>query len=55
MAVEWCKSMSMEVTLGKFITAGVMAEVVIGGWMTSDGERYLDPHPGEIVVFEDFY
>jgi hypothetical protein len=32
-----------------------MAEAAIGGWRTSDGENYPDPHPSEIVVFEDFY
>jgi hypothetical protein len=47
--------MSTEATLGKLVTAGVMAKAAIGGWRTSDGERYLDPYPGEIVVFEDFY
>jgi hypothetical protein len=55
MAAEWCKSMSTEATLGKLVTAGVMAKAAIGGWRTSDGERYLDPRPGEIVMFEDFY
>jgi hypothetical protein len=55
MAAEWNKSMSTEDTLSKLVTAGVMAEAAIGGWRTSDGENYPDPHPGEIVVFEDFY
>jgi hypothetical protein len=55
MAAEWCKSMSMEATLGKLITARAMVEAAIGGWRTSDGESYPDPHPGEIVVFEDLY
>jgi hypothetical protein len=54
MAAEWCKSMSTEATLGKLVTAGVMAEAVISGWRTSDGESYLDSRSGEIVVFEDF-
>jgi hypothetical protein len=55
MAAEWCKSMSTEVTLGKLVTAGVMAEDAIGVWRTSYGESYPDPRLGEIVVFEDFY
>jgi hypothetical protein len=55
MAVEWNKLMSMEATLTKLVTANVMAEATIGGWRTSDGESYPDPHPGKIVVFEDFY
>jgi hypothetical protein len=55
MAAEWCKSMSAEATLGKLVTAKVMAKATISGWRTSDGESYLDPRPDEIVVFEDFY
>jgi hypothetical protein len=39
----------------KLVTADVMAEATIGGWRTSDGESYPDPHPGKIVVFENFY
>jgi hypothetical protein len=31
-----------------------MAEATIGGWRTSTSENYPDPHPSEIVVFEDF-
>jgi hypothetical protein len=54
MVVEWNKSMSMEATLAKLITAGVMAKAAIGGWRTSVDESYLDPHPGEIILFEDF-
>jgi hypothetical protein len=55
MVAEWNKLMSMEATLAKLVTTGMMAEVAIGGWRTSDGENYLDPHPSKIVVFEDFY
>jgi hypothetical protein len=39
----------------KLITIGAMVEAAIGGWRTSNGESYLDPRPGEIVVLEDFY
>jgi hypothetical protein len=55
MVAEWNKSMSTEATIAKLITAGVMAEAIIGGWRTSAGESYPDPRPGEIVIFEDFY
>jgi hypothetical protein len=55
MAAEWSKSMSTEATLAKLVTVRAMAKAAIGGWRTSDGESYLDPRPGEIVVFEDFY
>jgi hypothetical protein len=55
MAAEWNKSMSTEATLTKLDTASVMAEATIGEWRTSDGESYLDPRHGKIVVFEYFY
>jgi hypothetical protein len=55
MAVEWKKSVSTEATLAKLVTTNVMAEAAIDGWRTSVSENYLDPHLGEIVVFEDFY
>jgi hypothetical protein len=54
MAAEWNKSMSTEATLAMLITASVMAEATIGGWRTSEGESYLDPCPGEIVIFLGF-
>jgi hypothetical protein len=49
------KLMSTEATLANVITAGVMAEAVIGGWRMSDSESNPNPRPGKIVVFEDFY
>jgi hypothetical protein len=39
----------------KLITTSIMAKAAIGGWRTSASERYPNPHPGEIIVFEDFY
>jgi hypothetical protein len=55
MVAEWNKLVSTKATLAKLVTDGVMAEAAIGGWRTSTGENYLDPRPGKIVVFEDFY
>jgi hypothetical protein len=55
MAAEWNKSVSTKATLARLITADMMAEAVIDGWRESPGENYLDPRPGEIVMFEDFY
>jgi hypothetical protein len=54
MVMEWNKSMRTEATLAKLVTADIMAEAAIGGWRTLDGESYPEPHPGEIVVFEDY-
>jgi hypothetical protein len=33
----------------------MLLDAIIGGWRPSIGENYLDPRPGELVVFEDFY
>jgi hypothetical protein len=55
MTVEWTKSVSMEATLTRFITVGVMAEAAISGWRVSPSENYLDLRPCNIEVFEDFY
>jgi hypothetical protein len=55
MAAEWNKLVSTEATLTRLVTVDVMAEASIGGWRISPGENYLDPRPGEIVVFKDFY
>jgi hypothetical protein len=55
MAAEWNKSVSTKATLVRLVIAGVMAEAAIGGWRISLGKNYLDPRPGEIVIFEDFY
>ena len=27
----------------------------LGGWRALDGESFLDPHAGEIVIFEDYF
>jgi hypothetical protein len=55
MAMERNKSVSIEATLTRLVTTGVMAEATIGGWRISPSENYPDPCPGEIIVFEDFY
>jgi hypothetical protein len=55
MAVEWTKSISLLATIERLVNTGVLPNAAIRGWRTSIGESYPDPHPGEIVVFKDFY
>jgi hypothetical protein len=55
MSVEWMKSTSIESSIHKLVDGGVLPDATIGGWRPSNGESYPDPHPGELVVFEDFY
>jgi hypothetical protein len=55
MAKEWWKSKSNEQTIEDLITMGVLHNKELAGWRAPEGERYPDPQPGEIVVFEDFF
>jgi hypothetical protein len=55
MSVEWTKSTSTESSIRKLVDDGMLLDAIIGGWRPSIGENYLDPRPGELVVFEDFY
>ena len=55
MAKEWWKSRSNEQTIEDLIIMGVLHNKALAGWRAPKGERYPDPQPGEIVVFEDFF
>jgi hypothetical protein len=46
MVVEWNKSMSMEATLAKLITAGVMAKAAIcGGTLSASRSKEVQEDP----------
>jgi hypothetical protein len=34
---------------------GVLHNQELGGWRAPEGERFPDPRPGEIIVFENFF
>jgi hypothetical protein len=53
MSAKWTKSTSTENSIRKLINGGVLPDAAIGGWRSSIGESFLDPRPGELVVFED--
>ena len=55
MAKEWWKSKSNEQTIEDLVTMGVLHNKELTGWRAPEGERYPDPQPGEIVVFEDLF
>ena len=55
MAKEWWKSRSNDQTIEDLVTMGVLHNKALVGWRAPKGESYLDPQPGEIVVFEDFF
>lgn len=55
MSVEWAKSTCTDESLARLQDIGVLPAAAIGGWRKSRGERYPEPRPGEIVVFEDFF
>ena len=55
MAKEWWKSRSNEQTIEDLVVMGLLHNKALAGWRAPEGERYPDPQPGEIVVFEDFF
>ena len=34
---------------------GILSDEATAGWRPTEGEHFLNPHNGELVVFEDFY
>jgi hypothetical protein len=55
MAKEWWKSRSNKQTIEDLVIMGVLHNKALAGWRALEGEGCLDPQPGEIVVFEDFF
>jgi hypothetical protein len=55
MSAEWTKSTSTESSIRKLIDGGLLPDAAIRGWRSSIDESFLDPCPGELIVFEDFY
>jgi hypothetical protein len=55
MSAEWMKSTSMESSICKLVNGGMLLDAAIGVWRPSIGESFLDPHPSELIVFQDFY
>ena len=55
MAKEWWKSRSNEQTIEDLVTMGVLHNKALAGWRAPKGESFLDPQPGEIVIFKDFF
>ena len=50
MAKEWWKSRSNEQTIEDLVAMGVLHKA-LAGWRAPEGESFLDPQLGEIVVF----
>jgi hypothetical protein len=55
MRKEWWKSKSTELSINDLVGLGVLHDKALGGWRASNSESFLDPQPGEVVVFEDFF
>jgi hypothetical protein len=49
------KSTSMESSIRKLVDGGMLLDAAIRVWRPSIGESFLDPHPSELIVFQDFY
>ena len=55
MAKEWKKSRSSVRSLNDLVGMGLLHSQELDGWRAPEGESYLNPRAGEIVVFEDFF
>jgi hypothetical protein len=55
MRKKWWKTKSTEATINHLIGLGVLHNRELAGWRTAGSDSYPNPHPGEIVVFEDFF
>jgi len=54
-AKEWKKSRCTTRSLNDLVEMGLLHDQELGGWRALEGESYLDPRAGVIVVFEDFF
>jgi len=52
---EWVPSSSTRENLEEMVMDGILPDEVTAGWRPAEGERFLNPFDGEIVIFEDFY
>ena len=52
---EWVVSSSSRENLEEMVMDGILPDEVTAGWRPAEGERFLNPFDGEIVIFEDFY
>jgi hypothetical protein len=55
MRKEWSKSKSTESSINNLVGLGVLHNRELAGWRPAGSDSYPNPHPGEIVVFEDFF
>jgi hypothetical protein len=52
---EWVASSSRREDLEEIVMDGILLDKVMAGWHPAEGERFLNPHAGKLVIFEDFY
>jgi hypothetical protein len=52
---EWVASSSRQEDLEEIMMDGILLDKVMAGWHPAEGERFLNPHAGKLVIFEDFY
>lgn len=52
---EWVPSTSTQSDLEEMVMEGFLPDQATTGWRPTTGERFPNPHDGELIVFEDFY
>jgi hypothetical protein len=52
---EWVVSCSTREDLEEMVMDMILLDEATAGWRSAEGERFLNPHASELVVFDDFY
>ena len=48
---EWVASSSTQEDLEEIVMDGILLDEVMAGWRPTEGERFPNPHAGEVVIF----
>ena len=48
---EWVASSSTQSDLDEMVMDGILPDQAMAGWRPAVGERFPNPHDGELVVF----
>ena len=51
---EWVVSSSTRDDLEEMVMDGILSDEVMAGWRPMEGERFPNPHAGEVVIFRIF-
>jgi len=52
---EWVMSSSIQENLTERVMDGILQDKAMARWRPTQGDLFLNPCDGELVMFEDFY